>query len=110
MNKLGRGPSFKKTILLVAICSLLYLCALAAMFMPKTFGQAQKRPAEFASTYTQYIVEPGDTLYDIARRLYPGRDWREVVHEVRVVNGITPVIRPGQKIWIPRNDLKEAGT
>jgi len=103
----GRKPIKKIPRWVMATLLAVYIISLTVMFMPKIFGQTQKQPASFASSYMQYVVEPGDTLHDIARRLYPGRDWREIVHEVREVNGITPVIHPGQVIFIPIGGTKE---
>ena len=46
-----------------------------------------------------YVVEPGDTLWDIARSAAPGRDPRAVVHELaETIGGAS--LQPGQRIVI----------
>ncbi|WP_049917272.1 LysM peptidoglycan-binding domain-containing protein [Megasphaera massiliensis] len=61
------------------------------------------RPAAEASP-TVYVVESGDTLWDIARPIADARgvDIRDVICQVIADNdlGIDAVIQPGQKIVI----------
>ena len=92
----GRKPIKKYPRWAWAIVLLVYIIALYLMFMPKTFGQA-----EISGNYIKYVVEGGDTLHDIARRLYPDRDWREVAWEIEQVNDTTALIYPGQVLWVP---------
>jgi LysM repeat protein len=54
-------------------------------------------PAEQAVT-----VQPGDTLWDIARRVAPRSDPRLEVARLMERNGlVTAVVRPGQRLVIP---------
>lgn len=46
-----------------------------------------------------YVVQPGDTLWDIARALAPGEDPRAVVHELVGTAG-GAALEPGQRIVI----------
>ena len=46
-----------------------------------------------------YVVQPGDTLWDIARALAPDRDPRAVVHELADTAG-GAALEPGQRIVI----------
>ena len=46
-----------------------------------------------------YVVRPGDTLWDIARALAPGRDPRVLVHELSGTAG-GAALEPGQRILI----------
>ena len=46
-----------------------------------------------------YVVQPGDTLWDIARALAPDRDPRAVVHELAGTAG-GAALEPGQRIVI----------
>jgi Tfp pilus assembly protein FimV len=46
------------------------------------------------------VVEPGDTLWSIARRLEPSGDVRPVVDRLVAANGST-VIVPGQELVVP---------
>jgi membrane-bound lytic murein transglycosylase D len=55
-----------------------------------------QRPTDDIS-HVSYTVQPGDSLYDIARR-FPG----VTASDIMQANGITAHIRPGQEIKIPR--------
>ena len=46
-----------------------------------------------------YVVEPGDTLWDIARALAPGEDPRALVHDLAGTAG-GAALEPGQRIVI----------
>lgn len=46
-----------------------------------------------------YVVQPGDTLWDIARALVPGEDPRALVHELAGTAGGAG-LEPGQRIVI----------
>ena len=46
-----------------------------------------------------YVVQPGDTLWDIARALAPGEDPRALVHDLAGTAG-GAALEPGQRIVI----------
>lgn len=47
-------------------------------------------------------VAPGDTLWDIASRRYPGTDTRQKVFEIEQLNGLSdPSIQAGQRLRVP---------
>ena len=49
------------------------------------------------------VVVPGDTLWDIARRISPGADPRRTVYDIRRLNGLAGAdIRPGEVLVVPR--------
>jgi len=50
-----------------------------------------------------WVVTPGDTLWDIARRCYPGRHTGEMVAAIREANpGVDPGrLRVGQTLRLP---------
>ena len=53
-------------------------------------------------TYATVIVQPGDTLWGMARELSPGDDPREIVQRLLDLNGLTsPIIVPGQELAVP---------
>ena len=58
------------------------------------------RPA--AQTSLTYVVEPGDTLWSVARQVAPDRDPREVVEAIARTNGMLDVrLVAGQSLQIP---------
>ena len=58
----------------------------------------ERRPADAPVTY---VVQPGDSLWSIARRLEPGADPRPVVDALAEERGRTDVV-PGETIvWTP---------
>jgi nucleoid-associated protein YgaU len=54
---------------------------------------------------TSYVVQPGDTLWGIANKHYPGEITEKTVWTLREVNDLLgpggPILQPGQEIWIP---------
>lgn len=47
-------------------------------------------------------VAPGDTLWDIASRRYPGADVREKVFQIEQLNGLSgPTILAGERLRVP---------
>src|SRR5215831_3652905 len=50
----------------------------------------------------QVTVAPGDTLWDIASRRYPGADVRQKVFEIEQLNGLDgPAIEAGERLRVP---------
>jgi LysM domain len=48
------------------------------------------------------VVEQGDSLWEIAASLAPDRDPRDVIHEIRDLNGLRgSLIQPGQVLLVP---------
>jgi nucleoid-associated protein YgaU len=47
------------------------------------------------------VVEPGDSVWSIARSLQPEGDVRPLVHTIVQANGAEP-LQPGQEILVPR--------
>ena len=69
------------------------LGSLAGLAAPTTAGEV---PA------TSYVVEPGDTLWDVAQRVAPGSDARPVVDALVEARG-TSAVAPGETItWVGR--------
>ena len=55
-----------------------------------------------AEKYEQYVVQSGDTLWDIAVENTPeNRDCRDTISEIKEVNGIGNEIYAGQVIVVP---------
>lgn len=53
-----------------------------------------------AAESTVVVVEPGDSLWSIARRVQPEGDVRPLVHRIVQVNG-SRLLQPGQEIVVP---------
>lgn len=56
--------------------------------------------------YEVYVVQAGQTLWDIARERYPGAHTGELVHRIRELNGkngelLSPVIHVGDELLVP---------
>jgi Tfp pilus assembly protein FimV len=60
-------------------------------------GDGPDRPAPRVA----YVVEPGDTLWSIARRVAPGRDPRPVVDNLIEANDLRGGLQAGQELSIP---------
>lgn len=53
--------------------------------------------------YETYIIQPGDTLWEICEEKFPDEDPRKVIYEIKKINGMgTSEIRAFQKIEVPR--------
>lgn len=83
-------------VLLAAIAAVLALGIDAAR------SAAATDEAAAAADYPTVIVQPGDTLWEIARGLAPDDDPREIVQRLLDLNGLTsPIIVPGQELAVP---------
>jgi Tfp pilus assembly protein FimV len=60
-------------------------------------GDGPDRPAPRVT----YVVEPGDTLWSIARRVAPGQDPRPVVDGLIDANDLRGGLQAGQELSIP---------
>ena len=60
-------------------------------------GDGPDRPAPRVTS----VVEPGDTLWSIARRVAPGRDPRPVVDGLIEANDVRGGLQAGQELSIP---------
>ena len=78
---------------------LLILSILIIIISITAFSQSNQTPAEFETI----IVEPGETLWQIARENYnPQENLRKVIYEIRETNDLDNVIlNPGQELKLP---------
>lgn len=52
---------------------------------------------------SQVVVQPGQTLWSIARRAEPAADPRGIVQQIIEVNALgSPTIQAGQLLWVPK--------
>ena len=83
-------------VVTVAVALILAVGGLLASFGggPLT---ASERPGAPASVY---VVQPGDTFWEIARRLDPAADPRPLVARLVAAHG-SPVLVPGERLALP---------
>jgi hypothetical protein len=94
-------------VLLAAIAAVLLVPVAAsravAAFRDVPASVPERRPAPATPSRTQaggYLVQPGDTLWSIARKLQPAGDVRALVHQLVDANG-GPDLRVGQRVVLP---------
>jgi hypothetical protein len=91
--------------LLRSLAMLLVVVALAAVSVARLAGEPVRAGAVEVTTpvaTASVVVEQGDSLWNIAQRLAPATDPREVVHEMRELNGLrSNLIQPGQVLLVP---------
>lgn len=84
----------------VGVVVMVAALALVGLLASRPTGVAGGRP-EPAARQT-IVVQPGQTLWSIAKDLAPGRDARETVYEIRQINGLdSAVVRSGQILVLP---------
>jgi LysM domain len=93
LTRRGRAVARALAIMLVVALFLLVAPGLAR-------GDGPDRPAPRVT----YVVEPGDTLWSIARRVAPGRDPRPVVDALIRDNDVRGGLKAGQELSIPDPD------
>jgi Tfp pilus assembly protein FimV len=79
---------------------LLLLLTVAAMLLVVVPGIARGGADPPAPTYV-YVVQPGDTLWQIAGRLDAGGDRRPLVDELARANGVQGTLQVGQQLRVP---------
>jgi hypothetical protein len=85
----------------VVLGLLVLVASLASAVLFTTASRADDPPAGPPATV---VVQPGDTLWDIAGRVAPRRDDRDVVADLRRLNGLPDsVVRPGEVLVLPRD-------
>jgi LysM repeat protein len=84
----------------VVLTTLALIACAASVVLFTTASRASDEPATPAPTIT---VRPGDTLWDIASQVRPGRDAWGSVAELRKLNHLTGYdLQPGQVLTLPR--------
>ena len=98
-NRSGRQPAevYRRRRLVVA--ALVLGLVLGALSLGRQAGASRTPEAEAADSIT-YVVQPGDTLWAIARDLSPGSDPRPLVDALDDIAG-GAMLQPGQRLVIP---------
>jgi hypothetical protein len=88
-------------VVLVAALLLSLVLGLAAVGAATVLGGAASEgapaPAAPASAPEVYVVQPGDTLWTIARSIQPEGDVRSLVDRLAEAHGSGP-LRPGERL------------
>jgi LysM repeat protein len=82
---------------------LILLAAVACAASAVLFTTASRASSDPATPPPTVTVRSGDTLWEIASAVRPGRDARESVAELRELNHLTGYdLQPGQVLTLPR--------
>jgi hypothetical protein len=91
MRLTSRGRAVARTLASVLVVAVLLVAPGLAR------GVGPDRPAPRVT----YVVQPGDTLWSIARRVAPGQDPRPVVDRLIEANDVRGGLQTGQELSIP---------
>ncbi|GAB2623580.1 hypothetical protein Aab01nite_16850 [Paractinoplanes abujensis] len=84
----------------VVLGLLVVLASLASAVLFSTASRAEQSPA---GPSPSVVVQPGDTLWDIASRSMPRRDGQAAVDELRRLNGLSGYgVAAGDVLILPR--------
>jgi Tfp pilus assembly protein FimV len=84
-----------------ALARTLAIALVVAVFLLVAPGLARGDGPDQPAPRVTYVVEPGDTLWSIARRVAPGRDPRPVVDGLIEANDLHGGLQAGQELSIP---------
>ena len=85
-------------VLLILVLLLLGAFAIGRSASSQATGPATSGPPAL----TQLTVQPGDTLWSIARRVAPQRDPRDVVSQIRRLNHLPSAsVQAGRQLLLP---------
>jgi hypothetical protein len=74
--------------------------ALGGLLASFTGGPASTTADRPAAAGAVYVVQPGDTFWEIARQLHPGEDPRPLVARLVAAHG-SASLRPGERLTLP---------
>jgi len=104
-TRANEGKAGKRLIRTIALIGMLAASFwLGAQIQVNAADEVSAAPAHGAShPYVLHAVEPGDTLWDIARRHLPeGTELPAFIHDIRLFNGMeTSGLTAGQVLKIP---------
>ncbi|MFZ5824410.1 MAG: LysM peptidoglycan-binding domain-containing protein [Bacillota bacterium] len=86
----------------LAVLFVLLVAALVLVLFPRS---VHTQSHSSVTTGVEYIVAPGDTLWEIAARHAGRKDVREVIYLIEQANELkSSAIQPGQVLFIPTVD------
>ena len=87
-----------RVLLLVALVAVLF----AAFSLGRAASEAAPPSAAPAPVLQHVTVQAGESLWTLAQRTAPEHDPRDVVAQIRELNGLeTPHLQPGQLLVLP---------
>lgn len=84
--------------LVAFVSSLAMACGVLAAFAGSATGSGAQSEQPMVRTIT---VQPGDTLWGIAKDVAPGEDPREVIAEIERLNSVGTVLQAGDELVVP---------
>ncbi len=96
----------RRAVALLAVVTVVSALVLALSALIASFGGAsvdiaeRPAPAPAEATGAVYVVQPGDTFWDIARRLQPGGDPRPLVTRMVAAHGSASLVA-GERLVLP---------
>ena len=98
VREIGRVRLTRRGRALARVLATVLVVALFLLIAPGLArGVGPDRPAPRVT----YVVQPGDTLWSIARRVAPGQDPRPVVDWLIEANDVRSGLQTGQELSIP---------
>lgn len=94
----GRRRLVVVGLVLVAVV----LVARAGTSVAVAFGGGPASAAERLASNPVHVVQPGETLWSIARQIHPSGDIRPVVHVLLQLNGGSSALQVGQRVRLPQ--------
>jgi LysM repeat protein len=87
-----------RAVLLLTLVTLL----LAAFSLGRVGSQASPKSAQSTSSLTQTVVQPGESLWAVAKRVAPGHDPRAVIDQLADLNHLqSSSLQAGQLLVVP---------
>lgn len=87
-----------RVVLLVALVGLI----LAAFSLGRVGSEAAPRGAERGAELGQTVVQPGESLWAVAKRVAPGHDPRAVIDQIADLNDLdSSAVQAGQLLVVP---------
>jgi hypothetical protein len=84
------------------VLSLFLLVTLTAAVVAGAASVSARTTAAAAPATVEVVVQPGQTLWELAEEVAPGADPREVVREIRELNALAgSSVVPGQPLTVP---------
>ena len=98
VREIGRVRLTRRGRALVRVLATVLVVAVFLLVAP---GLARGVGPDRPEPRVTYVVQPGDTLWSIARRVAPGQDPRPVVDGLIEANHIQGGLQAGQELSIP---------